>query len=273
MHRTLAVALFLLPNAALAQATRDNPLNLGTPSASSASSSQYWDYLMTKSQYTLSYHRDRGTPNWVAWHLSSAWIGNVARYSGDFKKDTTLPAGWYQVSHASYTNSGFDRGHNCPSADRDASTTDNVSTFYMTNIMPQAPANNQKGWAQLENYCRTLAGQGNELYIVSGNRGAGGTGSNGAASYLDANRVTVPNKTWKVIIILPNGSSDVGRVATSTRRIAVVRNNDQSITTSWGGYRTSIDAVESLTGYNFFSGVADSVENTIEATVDSGPTS
>ena len=35
----------------------------------------------------------------------------------------TLPAGWYQVQASSYTGSGFDRGHMCPSADRTSSPT------------------------------------------------------------------------------------------------------------------------------------------------------
>ncbi|WP_255412675.1 DNA/RNA non-specific endonuclease [Chitinophaga sp. S165] len=39
----------------------------------------------------------------------------------------------------------MDRGHNCPSADR-TSTTANSSTFLMTNMIPQAPQNNQQTW-------------------------------------------------------------------------------------------------------------------------------
>jgi endonuclease G len=35
----------------------------------------------------------------------------------------------------------------------------------MTNIIPQAPKNNQITWPALENYSRTLATAGNELSI------------------------------------------------------------------------------------------------------------
>ena len=67
-----------------------------------------------------------------------------------------------------YSGSGFDRGHHTPSADRTSSIPDNSATFFMTNMMPQAPNNNQGPWEELETYCRTLVGQGNELYIIMG---------------------------------------------------------------------------------------------------------
>jgi len=68
---------------------------------------------MTKSQYALSYSRDKGKPNWVSWHLSKAWLGSTSRQD-NFAADATLPSGWYRVSSTSYSGSGFDRGHVCP---------------------------------------------------------------------------------------------------------------------------------------------------------------
>lgn len=98
------------------------------------------NYLMIKTQYTLSYSRDKGKPNWVSWHLSSAWLGSNARQD-NFAAAASLPSSWYHVGSTSH--SGFDRGHNCPSADRTGSVADNTVTFLMTNTMPQAPRNNQ----------------------------------------------------------------------------------------------------------------------------------
>jgi endonuclease G len=160
----------------------------------------------------------------------------------------------------------------CPSADRDYSTTENKITFIMSNVVPQAPWNNQRCWANLETYCRTLADAGNEMYIISGPGGQGGDGSAGAKTVL-ANGVVVPNYTWKVVLILPNGSSDASRVTSSTRVIAVKIPNSQSVANnSWGMYRTSVDAIESLTGYNLYSALPSAVQSVIEARVDNGPT-
>ncbi|WP_400193225.1 DNA/RNA non-specific endonuclease [Hymenobacter sp. B81] len=253
-------------------ATRDSHLAMGNPSGAVANSAYPTNYLMSKSQFAMSYHRNRGIPNWVSWHLSKAWLGSAARQD-DFRADATLPSGWYRPGGSSYSGSGFDRGHMCPSADRTGSVTDNSATFLMTNMVPQAPNNNQRAWANLENYCRTLVNAGNELYIISGSYGSGGTGSSGYKTTIDAGRITVPRRVWKVIVVLPEGSSDAARVSSSTRVIAIDTPNDNAIGTSWGSYRTSVDAIESATGYNILSSVSSSVQSVVEARVDSGPTS
>jgi endonuclease G len=71
-----------------------------------------------------------------------------------------------------------------------------------------------------------------------------------------------------VIVVLTNGSNDVGRVTTSTRTIAVVMPNSGSIGSDWRAYRVSVDQVEAITGFDFFSSVSPSIQNVIEATVD-----
>jgi endonuclease G len=256
---------------ALLRSSTDN-MAMGNPSGAVADPAYYTNYLMTKTQYTLSYNRDRATPNWVSWHLDPTWLGSTARQD-NFSADATLPTGWYRVGSTSYSGSGFDRGHNCPSADRTYSVADNSATFLMTNMIPQAPNNNQQTWANLENYCRTLVNQGNELYIICGSYGTGGTGSAGTFSTIDAGHITVPNRIWKVILVLPQGTSDLSRVTSSTRVIAINTPNTQTVNAqAWGYYRTTVDAIESATGYNLLSNVSSTIQTTIESRVDNGPT-
>jgi endonuclease G len=247
-------------SAGFAQSDPAVQLTMGNPSGAVANSAYPANYLMQKNQYALSYHRDKGIPNWVSWHLGSADLGSAARCDC-FSSDTTLPSGWYRVTTSSYTGSGYDRGHMCPSADRTASSTDNAATFKMTNILPQTPDNNQGPWAALEDYCRSLIASGKELYIISG-------GDNKKTT-IDGGRVEVPAYTWKVIMVLTAGSGDVSRVTTSTRLIAVdIPNNAGIRSVSWKSYRTSVDQIESWTGYNFFSAVPASIQSVIEAKVD-----
>lgn len=253
-------------------ATRDDNMGMGNPSNATTSTTNYTNYLMVKNEYTLSYNRDKGTANWVSWHLSTAWLGSASRPSS-FTTDATLPSGWYQVTTSNYTNTGFDRGHLCAAADRSYTDAAIKNTMMMTNIMPQAPINNQQPWAALEDYCRTLANAGNELYIIDGPYGSGGSGSNGGTTTTIASgKVTVPSSTWKVILILPNGTNDPSRVTSSTRVIAVWMPNNQSIVNNWGQYRTTVDYIESQTGFDFFSNVSTSVQSAIESKVDSGST-
>jgi DNA/RNA endonuclease G (NUC1) len=204
----------------------------------------------------------------VSWHLSDEWFGTLARVD-TFRADPAVPADWYRVTHVDYTNSGFDRGHMTPNADRDPETSSpiNQATFLMSNMVPQAPDNNQGPWANMENYLRTLL-PANELYIVAGGAGTGGTGSNGGVTNTIANgHVSVPAATWKVALVIPKaGGDDVSRVGCGARTIAVVMPNVQGIRNNdWQGYITTVDAVETLTGYDFFSNLPDAVETCVEA--------
>ena len=275
---TLALLAFIVASCAktddatpTATAGRDDNLALGNPSGAVASPSSPTNYLLTRPQYATSYNRDQGKPNWVSWHLDATDLGSAARQD-DFRADTDLPSGWYQVKATDYSGSGFDRGHNCPSADRTATVADNSATFLMSNMMPQAPNNNQQTWGNLEDYCRTLVRASNELYIICGSYGRGGSGSAGYQTTIAGGKVTVPARCWKVVVVLPVGSNDLGRVTSSTRVIAVNTPNENSLSSNWSSYRTSVDAIESATGYDLLSALPTSLQATLEAQTDTGPT-
>lgn len=243
-------------------------LLMGNPSNATADVLVPNNYLMEKSYYSLSYSRDRGTPNWVSWHVTSTDLGSTPRQD-DYRSDNTLPASWYHVQSSSYSGSGFDRGHNCPSGDRTSSVPANSATFLMTNMIPQAPNNNQQTWNNLEGYTRDLVDAGNEVYVICGAYGSGGTGSNGGVTYtINGGNVTVPSNVWKVIVVIPNGNNDLSRVSATTRVIAVNTPNINSINTNWKTYRTSVDAIEAATGYDLLSNLPANVQSAVESVVD-----
>lgn len=240
---------------------------LGNPSNATNNSAFADNYLMDEGYYIEAYNNTRGTPNWVSWYLGSTSLGPARRHD-DFRADTNLPSGFYVVQNTSYLNSGFDRGHNCPSADRTNTAAANDATFLMTNMMPQAPNNNEHTWAALENYERTLVSAGNELYVVAGSYGTGGTGSKGFANTIDNGHITVPAHTWKVIVVLPNGDHDLSRINATTRVIAVDMPNANTLSRSWQTYITTVDAIEAATGYNIMTNVPAAVQAVIEARAD-----
>ena len=253
--------------------SEDVHLAMGNPSDAEADTAFPNNYLMVKPEFALSYDRDRGTPNWVSWHLSDEWVGTLTRVD-TFRADPAVPANWYRVQGTDFFASGFDRGHMVPNADRDKETSIpiNQATFLMTNMMAQAPDNNQGPWANLENFLRTLL-PANEIYIVAGGAGSGGTGASGFATTIADGRVAVPAFTWKVALVLPKSSgSDVDDVTAGARTIAVIMPNIQGIRTSnpsdWMAYLKTVDQVEALTGYDFFENVEDIVENAIEAGIN-----
>jgi DNA/RNA endonuclease G (NUC1) len=248
---------------------------MGNPSGAVTDVNTPLDYLMMKPQYALSYNNDKGTSNWTSWHLDSTWVTGVSDRQNDFRSDDTLPPSFKHVSNGyRFATYGFDRGHMTPSADRTSSIADNSATFLMTNMVPQASGNNQGPWNNLEGYIRTqLSGSQNELYIVSGGTGVGGNSTTGHwDNIIDTagNSVTVPQWTWKVVMVLPNADGDdVARVDTSTRTFAVIMpNNDNIRPDDWKKYLATVDQVEALSGYNFFSKVPENIQNVIEARLD-----
>ena len=109
------------------------------------------------------------------------------------------------MQSSDFSGSGFDRGHMTPNADRDKETSIpiNQATFLMSNMVAQAPDNNQGPWADLEDFL-AHAVPANELYIVAGAAGIGGTGSNGGSRRRSPTATsTVPAQTWKVALVLP----------------------------------------------------------------------
>jgi DNA/RNA endonuclease G (NUC1) len=244
-------------------------LLLGNPTGATTNIINANNYLMVKPQYCLSYNNSKLTANWVAWHLNSSWLGGVSRQD-DFRADYTLPNTWYHVTESDYYYSqyGFDRGHMCPSADRTATVANNSATFLMTNMIPQSPNNNQIVWENLESYCRSLAKSGSELYIISGPYGEGGTSNKGTFPILKSG-VVVPSHVWKIALVLPNGNNDLSRITPSTRVIAVVIPNNQECSSKpWTSYRVSVDSIENLTGYDFFTNIPINIQDALETKVD-----
>ena len=250
-------------------------LYLGNPSDARASTSSGNNYLMEKPQFTISYNNEKYIPNWVAWHLQTSDIGKADR-ADDFRPDDELPDGWYGIKKADYQYNkyGFDRGHVCPSADRTATQEDNSMTFLMTNMVPQAPDSNRVVWRLLEEYERDLALAGNELYIIAGVHGVGGSSEKGSFDSVEIKlksgeiiNMEVPAYTWKVLVCFPEGDNDLERITTDATVIAVMIPNQDNVhkDATWETYKTTIDEIEAATGYDFFELLPDNIENVLEA--------
>ncbi len=245
----------------------------GNPSGAKNDQNTPDNYLSEKKQFVLSYNESKGISNWVSWHLDASWIGSAQRQD-DFRPDPDLPNNYYKVSTGSYGGSGFDRGHMCPSADRTKDVPTNSATFVMANMIPQAPDVNQMNWAKLEDYCRDLVYAGNELYIIAGGYGQGGTGNNGSVTKtIDNGKVWVPSNCWKVIVVLPKGDDDFNRFTAANRVIAIdIPNKNSFGSKSWGDYRVSINDIEAKTKFDILSNLPQALQDQIESGVDNGPT-
>ncbi len=237
-------------------------LMLGNPSHRQTTNPSH-ETLFLRPQYALHYNRRRGTADWVSWQLNQTWLGDLGR--PNFALDPNLPPRWYAVAPSDYSNSGFDRGHLVPAADRDRTATDAEAVFYMTNIVPQAPDNNRGPWEKLESDCREWVRQGRELYIMAGPLGRGGRGSKGPANTIDSGRVTVPAALWKVVVILDRPGLGLKGITADTPTVAVLMPNRQGIKDApWQQFQTSIRALEDLTRYDFLAALPQPLQETLE---------
>ncbi|MGG6266152.1 DNA/RNA non-specific endonuclease [Leptolyngbya sp. AN03gr2] len=239
-------------------------LTMGIPTEATTNVTNADDFLISDSSrpYALSYNNSKHIPNWVSWQLNKSWLGTVPR-ANDFRSDTGLPKGWYQVKSSDYNGSGYDRGHMTPSADRTKDPKTNSATFLMTNIVPQTADNNRDVWEGLESESRRLVNTGKELYII-----AGGAGEKGA---IGTQRISIPSSTWKVVVVMDKPNSRASDVTEKTRVIAIDVPNIQGIKDkTWRDYRLSVDELEQKTGYDFLSNVPEAIQNAIESTVDRG---
>lgn len=235
-----------------------NSVHLALGNPSHASDTDLNNFLLERSPYALSYNSDRGTANWVSWQLNADWLGNTARQD-NFRQDGGLPPGVYQVTPNDYRNTGFDRGHIVPSGDRTRSVSDNSATFLMTNILPQAPENNQGVWRELEEYSRDLVYQLDwTLFVIAGGYGQQQT--------LASDRVTVPSRLWKIIIALEPGET-LTDIDQETVVIAVDMPNRNAVADDWRVYQTTVDRIELATEYDFLSAVPVEIQAVIEATL------
>jgi endonuclease G len=251
--------------------TGDNSnMLLGNPSGATTSvTTSFNNYLYDHTYYIDSYNRDKGEPNWTSWYVGPTSLGSTARQD-DFRADTALPTGWYEVGATSYSGSGFDRGHNCPSADRTTTVAANSATFLMDNMIPQAPNNNQQTWANFENYTRSLVTAGNEVYVIMGSYGSGGTGSAGTFTTINSGHVAVPARIWKVVVVIPNGNSDLSRITSTTRVISIDTPNINTVSSDWTQYITTVKSIETATGYTLLGAVPSAIRTILENEKDSG---
>ncbi len=245
-------------------------LAMGNPSDAKSDAGDKDNYLMEKAYFALSYNNEKGTPNWVSWHLSRDYLGHAPRKQR-FDPDTDLPTGFKRITHADYTGSGFDRGHMCPHGDRALNKTTSYATFVMTNIVPQSHESNAGAWEELEAYERYLARRGKDLFIVAGPIGKGGEGSKGTETTIAHGKVTVPEKLFKVILVV-NRTDDTDPakwVDADARLIAVIMPNNTAVDEeNWAQYRCTVEQVEKETGFKFFSNASQEIIGPLKKQTD-----
>lgn len=117
--------------------------------------------------YDILYNQDLLTPECVYYTLQEAdFKGTQKSKPKYFKADYLLPPPRRKNKDFKFT--GYQRGHLCPSGDRDSRKDWFKDTFFTSNIVPMTPAVNAGIWKDIETECRNLAKNGHVLKIACG---------------------------------------------------------------------------------------------------------
>lgn len=117
--------------------------------------------------YDVIYDYGHMSPAAVTYVLqASDFTGSQRQKPKHFKMDRRLPPP--RVKNSQFTFSGYQRGHLCPSGDRDARKDWFRDTFYTSNIVPMTPDVNAGVWKEVENQLRATSYHGHILRIACG---------------------------------------------------------------------------------------------------------
>ena len=204
--------------------------------------------ILRRVGYVVSYNPDNRIPNWVAWQLTeSHTTGPYKRAGIGFQADSEAKG--VQVTTFDYSRSGYDRGHMCPSGDNKWDKTAQLQSFLMTNICPQNRNLNAGDWNEMENQCRKWAKQYGRIYIV-----AGPILYNQKHKTIGKAKVVVPEAFFKVVLCMEGTPKAIGFIY-----------KNEAGNRPKGDYVNSIDAIERITGFDFFPALEDALEAKVEA--------
>ncbi len=209
--------------------------------------------IIAHTGYTLSFNREHNAPNWVAWELTADEAEGTVPRADDFLPDPQVP-GPHRVTTDDYKGSGYDRGHMVPAADMKWSQKAMKECFYMSNICPQDHGLNAGPWSTLEKACRRWAGQEGRVYVACGPVYRG----KGQKSIGKMLKITVPDGFFKVVLSLKKGEEKAIGFYYANRKGK--QPMDRAAMT--------VDAVEEMTGIDFFVNVPDALERRVEATAN-----
>lgn len=196
----------------------------------------------TYRNYSFGWSQKDRVALWVAYPLCKLYTnGNVGRtneWALDplLGNDSSAPLGGY--------GGRYDRGHQVPSNDRQCCYEANAQTFYGTNMTPQEPNLNQKGWQDLELMVHGWANTSDTTYVVTG------CVVDGAKEFTTdtyGQRMTVPTAYFKALLKY-SAASTLGQ----WNAIGFYYEHKPYIGSPTKNHSISIDELEKMTGFDFF---------------------
>lgn len=204
------------------------------------------DLLISRKGFTFAYSFRYRQAIWVAYILTAENLQKKQKKRrNSFRKDPVIR--FSPVLPKDYRKTGYDKGHLAPAADMTYSAQSMKNSFFMTNISPQSPGCNRGIWKRVEKEIRKWALKEKRLCVITGPvfRNTG--------KKLGNTSIPIPTAFYKVVLDMTPPVKMIAFLvpnAPSRRRIDF--------------FCVSVDKVEEVTGYDFFSTLPDDLENKLE---------
>ena len=206
------------------------------------------EFLIEYHGFALSYDESRHVPLWVAYELTQDETdGDFSRSGKVFLNDDSVSI--VQADGYDFRGTGWSRGHMAPAADFKWSDEGMTDTFYYTNVCPQDPQLNNRYWNTLENKVRGWARSYGGVFVVTGP--VFGEGVFGKIGY---HEVQVPDAFFKAVLV---------RDGEGFKSIAFLMEN-----TPDPRHLITVNALEDLTGIDYFPSLDDCLEEEVEDQLD-----
>ncbi|GAB4339647.1 MAG: DNA/RNA non-specific endonuclease [Flammeovirgaceae bacterium] len=206
--------------------------------------------IIRHKHFVLSYVEKHEQAEWVAYELTKEEVKTKVADREDerFEPDPLVPTG--SATYQDYSGSGYDRGHLAPAGDMRFSQEAMNECFYMSNISPQDKNFNKEIWRLLEEQVRSFAVKYGRIYVVTG-----GVLENGLKKIGKQNKISVPKYYYKVLLDYQEPE---------IKAIAFLMQNKNDVL-PLTRYVVSIDALEEMTGIDFFPALPDDLEKKLES--------
>ena len=217
----------------------------------------YMDNSKKVRNYTVMLDGSKKAPLWTAHAMhADMWKNNGVGRNDNWTNDPAFTGlgSWQQTGVSDYS-----KGHFVASSYRQTTVAQNKQTFYYSNQAPQNQDFNGGIWNKLEEQVKAAAPTGRDtLYVVTG------VLYEGTAQYSDG--IQIPSHFYKCLMMCSfktNGEMDVAK---GCAYVFANKSGHTNSVSALADYMTTIDAIESRAGFNFFPRVPEKLQTQAEST-------
>jgi len=209
--------------------------------------------------YAMLYDKKLKMAYWVAYPLYNSILGSGNRTDA-WGYDPTVSTAFQPNLFKGFQPTGYDRGHQLPSADRNLNIAQNKTTFYFTNMTAQVSRLNQGIWANLETKVRTWTAQCDTMYVVTGAMPT--TGTNTILDFAQDNDgidIAKPKYYFKVLAM--KKGNEYYTIAYKIDNVIPPSGS------SFENYRLTVSDLEKATGFTFFPDLNETQKGNINTSI------